>query len=400
MTSIRLKFRPSSVPDKEGVLIYQVIHRRTARLVKSGYHIYPNEWNDQSSSLNMVTNNGRNEHLRLIRDKINWDTATLQHIIKEMEQNGLEFTTDDIVNAFAQAPQAVSVFSFINRQIIKLKRQRKIRTSEAYLSTLNSFSNFRDHEDLCFDAIDSDLMELYEVYLKDKGLVRNSSSFYMRNLRSVYNQAVEHGYTNDKKPFRHVYTGIDKTVKRAIPYNYIKKIKQLDLTLEPNMDFARDIFLFGFYTRGMSFIDIAYLKKTDLQNGYVTYIRKKTGQKLTYQWERQMEEIVRKHEKKNALYMLPIIGNEDEDERKQYHKMLKQIDRHLKKIAGRVGIDVPLTLYVARHSWASIAREKKIPTSVISEGMGHNSEITTQIYLKTLNKSVIDKANKKILSDI
>ena len=113
-----------------------------------------------------------------------------------------------------------------------------------------------------------------------------------------------------------------------------------------------------------------------------------------------MEEIVRKHGKKDALYMLPIIENEDEDERKQYHKMLKQIDRHLKKIAGRVGIDVPLTLYVARHSWASIAREKKIPTSVISEGMGHNSEITTQIYFKTLNKSVIDKANKKILSDI
>ena len=96
---------------------------------------------------------------------------------------------------------------------------------------------------------------MYEAYLKEKGLVKNSTSYYMRIWRSVYNLAVEQGYTTDKKPFKHVYTGIDKTVKRAVPFKIIKMIKELDLSFEPQLELARDIFLFSFYTRGMSFID-------------------------------------------------------------------------------------------------------------------------------------------------
>lgn len=149
----------------------------------------------------------------------------------------------------------------MQRCINKLERQKRGRTAEGYTSTMNSFIQFRKNEDLSFEAFDSELMEMYEAYLKEKGLVKNSTSYYMRIWRSVYNLAVEQGYTTDKKPFKHVYTGIDKTVKRAVPFKIIKMIKELDLSFEPQLELARDIFLFSFYTRGMSFIDMAHLKR-------------------------------------------------------------------------------------------------------------------------------------------
>ena len=86
--------------------------------------------------------------------------------------------------------------------------------------------------------------------------------------------------------FRHVYTGVDKTVKRAIPIKSIKALKEMDLAMNSALDFARDMFLFSFYTRGMSFVDMAYLKKTNLQNGILTYRRRKTGQELSIKWEK------------------------------------------------------------------------------------------------------------------
>ena len=137
---------------------------------------------------------------------------------------------------------------------------------------------------------------MYEAYLQKRGLTKNSTSFYMRILRTVYNRAVEKDLITNRNPFKHVYTGIDKTVKRAIPLGAIKRIKNLDLSMRPSLDFARDMFMFSFYTRGMSFIDMAYLKKRDLSNGILSYLRRKTRQQLFIRWEKCMQEIVEKYD--------------------------------------------------------------------------------------------------------
>ena len=114
-----------------------------------------------------------------------------------------------------------------------------------------------------------------------------------------------------RSPFKHVYTGIDKTVKRAVPLNIIRQIRDLDLTLSPTTDFARDIFMFSFYTRGMSFIDMAFLKKKDLRSGILSYRRQKTGQQLSIKWEEPMQEIIDKYDIGDTPYLLPIIKNMD-----------------------------------------------------------------------------------------
>lgn len=228
----------------------------------------------------------------------------------------------------------------------------------------------------------------------------NTISFYMRNLRSVYNIAVEKGLITQQNPFKNVYTGIDKTIKRAISIEIIRKIKNLDLKKHPSKELARDIFMFSFYTRGMSFIDMAFLKKTDLCNGVLIYRRHKTNQQLTIKWEKPMQEIVSKYKTKNTPYLLPIINKNDIEERIQYKNAVHLVNNKLKSIGKDIGINIPLTTYVARHSWASIAQKQNIPISIISKALGHDSEKTTQIYLDTLDTSTIDKANIQIIESI
>lgn len=400
MASIKLKFHPSCVKGEKGSLSYQISHQGLVCLIKTSYLVHPAEWDESKSRLLITGREANKAALLLVRDRLKWEMAQLQGILYGLEQAGAEYTVDDIITAFRKMPPMESVFQFMQRCIDRLEQQNRARTAEGYASAMNSFARFRNNEDLSFESFDSGQMEQYEAYLKKKGLVRNSTSFYMRIWRTVYNQAVEQGYTADKKPFKHVYTGIDRTIKRAVPFGIIKRIKTLDLRFEPRLDLARDIFMFSFYTRGMSFIDMAYLKKGDLQDGVLTYSRRKTGQKLAIRWERLMQEIVDKYWNDASELLLPIMQCNGMGDRRQYKLKAKQIGRGLRTIAGRIGLKVPLTLYVARHSWASIAQDRNISTDIIREGLGHDNEKTTHIYLASISAAQIDNANRRILKGL
>lgn len=293
--------------------------------------------------------------------------------------------------------KTVDFKSFMLRQIELKSSFGKLRTAEAYASSLKSLSNYHPGP-LPLKSFDQDLMTGYEEYLCQRGICLNSSSFYMRNLRAVYNAAVDQGLTEQRSPFRKVYTGIAKTSKRALGVKEIKRISLLDLSFDKSLEFARDIFLFSFYTRGMSFVDIAYLKHSNLSGVYIKYRRRKTGQALCVKGEPCIFKIISKYRDKSSAYVFPIIRNDSEDFRLQYRRAGMAINRKLKTIAKMARIDTPLTMYVARHSWASIARNENVPLMVISEGMGHDSERTTMIYLASLDAGRIDRANHKILS--
>ena len=425
MTSIKVKFRPSTVDGKEGGLYFQIIHNRVVRQLNTDYKVFAEEWDAESESV--IVNGNRSNLLLGIQERLAWDVSRIEKVVRLLETERRRFTADDIITMFHKLTKESSLFTFMHGVIAQLKQLGKVRTSETYTATLNSFMAFREEQDVPIDGISSDLMLMYEAYLKARGVRMNTISFYMRNLRAVYNRAVEKGLTSQNNPFRHVYTGVDKTVKRAIPIKDIKSLKELDLSIKPSLDFARDMFMFSFYTRGMSFVDMAYLKKTDLQNGILTYRRRKTGQELTIKWEQEltikweqcMAEIVAKYPESQTDFLLPIIkekGNgrnseshqaclngrvvTDEgeaNERRQYDNAQHLVNYRLKELSTMLKLQRPLTMYVARHSWASAAKAKNVPLSVISEGMGHDSEATTQIYLASLETSVVDKANKMIL---
>ena len=399
MASIKVKFRPSTNENKEGTIYYQIIQNRVIRQLKTDYRLFMHEWDEEENSI-IIANDSRQNYLQSIEERIDWDIKRLQSIINQLENKRVKYTADDIISTFQKQANEQSLFNFMQGVIALLQQMGKQRTSETYRCTLKSLMQFREGKDVLLEDIDSDLILMYEAYLHNRGLTKNSTSFYMRILRAVYNRAVEKDLTTNRNPFKHVYTGIDKTINRAIPLKAIKQIKNLDLSLQPSLDFARDMFLFSFYTRGMSFIDMAYLRKKDLQNGVLSYRRRKTGQQLFIRWEKCMQEIVDKYDiDYYSPYLLPILQY-PYDNRNQYKNALYRTNKSLKEIAKMVGVSIPLTLYVARHSWASIAKSKNIPISVISEGMGHDSEMTTQIYLASLDNAVVDRANAQILKDL
>jgi len=397
MTSIKIKFKDSFTTPNEGILCYQIIHRRTTRQLKTTYKLFKEEWNQNLSDIIYPAINGdRSTHLRYMNNQIRIDLFHFQQIVNLLKQRQ-PYTIEDVVSLFQNQIHEYTLFKFMNNITVKLRQLGRMRTSEAYHSTLNSFMHFRNGKDVIMQDIDSDLMESYEAYLKAKGITLNSISFYMRILRAVYNRAVEKNIIQSCFPFKHVYTGIEKTTKRAISLEAVRNIKKVDLSKNPLLDMARDIFLFSFYTRGMSFVDISFLRKKDVSNGILSYRRRKTGTQLHIKWEKCMQDIVDKYDVSNTIYLLPIIKDPNKDSRLQYMNKLPTLNRKLKDLAKIVGISMPLTMYVARHSWASIAKNENIPISVISESMGHDSEMTTQIYLASLDTSIIDRANKRIL---
>lgn len=400
MASIKVKYRPSTIADHEGAIYYQIIHERKVRQLNTEYHVKPEEWDENRSMVTTKQSSERKSFILSIRERIRWDVERLTKIDKRLDTEGLPYTSDDVIDEFRRYASEYSLFNFMESLIIKFKQNGNIRTSETYTAALNSFKKFRKDEDIMLDCLNSEIMEAYEAWHKQRGNSPNTISFYTRILRAVYHRAVENDIIENRNPFRHVYTGVDKTVKRAIPLSHIKKIKALDLSLSPPLDFARDMFLMSFYLRGMSFIDMTFLKKADLKNGYIVYRRRKTGQQLTIEWTPEMQAIVDKYPENPTQYLLPIIKTEGINERCAYRNIGYNINHSLKKVAEMVGINIPLTMYVARHSWASIAKAKGIPLSVISEGMGHDSEATTQIYLASLDTSVVDKANSLILKSL
>lgn len=399
MASVKVKLRPSTVNGREGTLYYQIIHNRVVRQINTEYKLFVSEWDCHSETVvlhHLSPEQERNNYLLSISSRIRWDKDRLNKIIHTLSQSG-RFVTDDIVVRFRGGRQEQSFNDYICQQIARLKRLGKIRTSETYMAALRSFSGFMNDKAVLFDQLNADLIAEYEAYLKGRGNSPNTVSFYMRILKAVYNRAVEDGLTEQQYPFKSVYTGVEKTMKRALSLNDIRRIKGVDLSLKPSLDYACDMFLFCFYTRGMSFIDMAYLRKKDLQNGTLSYRRRKTGQQLFIKWEKCMQDILDKYPINETEYLLPIITKQDEDYRKQYANKLHHVNYLLKKIGKLLDLPIPLTMYVGRHSWASIAKSHNVPVSVISEGMGHDSENTTQIYLASLDTTVVDKANKKIL---
>lgn len=410
MATIKVKYRPSTIKTKDGIIYYQIIHKRVARQTKTDYHLFSDEWDTSTQSVK-ISSEIRRPVLTAIQEAIALDLKQFNNIIDKLENSRADYTADDIVNLYNKRKGEDSFISFMQEIIDQHYHLGKVRTAETYTSSMNSFIQFLKHQsttniastnnDIHICEIDSYTILAYEAYLKQKGVSPNTSSFYMRNLRAIYNRAVEKEISPQKHPFKHAYTGVEKTVKRAVTIQAIRRIKALDLSANAKLSFARDMFLFSFYTRGMSFIDMAYLKKKDLNNGILSYRRHKTGQQLFIRWEKCMKEITDKYNNPSSPYMLSIINPTKElNERKQYIYESHNINRCLKTIGARIGLIKPLTMYVARHAWASIARSKNIPISVISEGMGHDSETTTRIYLASIDNMAVDKANSLILKSL
>lgn len=400
MATIKIRFRPSTVRDRYGTLYYQVIHLRMVRQVYTGYHLDGEEWDgaSQKARPGAACDGSRAVYLSQVNDGLRAGLARFRGIVERLDGTGHGYTVEDVVTAYAAPDTVTGVISYARNLIDDLRRLGKKSMARRYGVTVASLSGFTEGGEVSWSDFSSTFVLGYEEHLRQRGLCRNTTSFYMRNLRSIINRASECGYEVRGNPFRHVYMGIDKTVKRAVSLRTVCRIRDMDLSGSPHLDFARNVFMFSFYTRGMSFVDMAFLKKSDVSNGTITYFRRKTRQRIQIKVEEPIRHIMDKLGESSTSYQLPLIGSDTVDAYDQYRSIYHRVNRNLRKLGDMLGLDLRLTMYVARHAWASIAHHNDIPIATISRAMGHDSETTTQIYLSTIDMTAVDNANRKIMT--
>lgn len=397
MATIKVKLRKSTVAEKPATVYYQVSYRGGRVQIATRMRWRSEAWDAERGRPCADT-----EEARVLQRRIDADTQRLQRLVGEIDASGRSCGTREFAARFRAevAAEPESVQAFMRRQIESLQRCRRFGTAKNYDRTLRSFSGFLAGGDLPFGALTEELVDEYEAYLASRGVSRNSSSFYMRILRAVYNKAVRQRLAPLCTPFRNVYTGVARTRKRAIDSGIIARLHRLDLTEDPALALARDLFVFSYCTRGMAFVDIAFLRKADLRDGVIRYVRRKTGQQLYIRIEPGIEAIVARYEKATAgsPYVFPILTTcAADDAYRQYQSALGRHNRLLGRLSQLLRAESRFTSYTPRHSWATAARDCNVPIAVISAGLGHTSERTTQIYLAMLENSVIDRANRAVI---
>ncbi|MEG0700383.1 MAG: site-specific integrase [Muribaculaceae bacterium] len=273
-------------------------------------------------------------------------------------------------------------------------------TARNYNTAVKSFLRFRNGIDISLNEIDRYVINDYQKWLKER-VDMSTISCYMRSLRAIYNRAVERGITVQRNPFKKVFTGYPKTEKRSIGIDDVRKLQALKLKPGIFINMVRDIFILSIFLCGMPFIDIAFLRKSHIVNGYLTYNRHKTNQKISIKLEPCMMEIIDKYISNDRDYVFPIITKEDKAEAfKQYNGKLSYYNRTLKRLGEMAGINHKITSYVARHTWASVAFQSGVELPVISKAMGHTSTQTTLYYIKSVNDNQLYTANRNLINEI
>ena len=397
MTTIKVKLRPSTVPGKAGTIVYRLIHQRQVCYVTSGVHVLPCHWDAVCGML-------ASDASPVLRQYIACGMERFSHIIHTLELSGKPYSVHDVVARYHAGFRSCLFTDFMQAEVCRLVKEGKPGTAHNYRSTLRSFTLFLSGYPLSLESFTGEVAEAYEKWLYAKGTSPNSTSFYMRMLRAVYNKAVKRRLVEQHSPFRNVYTGVAATRKRAVPAEVVARLATLHLPVGTPLSLARDLFVFSYCTRGMAFVDIAYLQREHICGDELRYSRRKTGQQLRVRLEKTALDIVHRYLSSSHFdtpYVFPILKDmDDEKAYRQYRTALRYYNKQLKRLSAMLGLSVGLTSYTARHSWATAAYKHRVPLSVISAGMGHTSEKTTRIYLATLENPDVDDANRVLVEEL
>ena len=270
-------------------------------------------------------------------------------------------------------------------------------------SMLHSLEQFTDMDLLDFKKLTAGIFLSFEHYLLLSGCSRNTSACYFRALRAICRKAEKtEGMKETRSLFNGVFMGYEETRKRALSIEQLQAVMDADLDDVPNLVKARDLFILSYYLRGIPFIDLAYLRKADIQENVLCYHRSKTGRTLTITLEPWMWEIIERYKCENpdSPYLLKIIRKPGSipEERRQYESALRLYNKHLCKLSARLELGVKLTSYVARHTWATLAYNEDIPVSKISAGLSHASEEITHTYLRSFSTEQLAVVNLQMAS--
>lgn len=410
MASIKVVlYKHKTLLDGSHPILISVIKDRKRKTFSTGHSAFISEWNFKKNIPNSSHPNKANLILRLTRIK-----TDINDIILLLENKKKPFTASDIVNTYLKKKSDLTFEDYCNQLIKSFKESGKNGNAIVYQSSLESVKDFVGSKKVQLDEIDYNFVKKYQDFLESKEitvkkgtkeeyrkrLTVNGISFYLRTLRAIINKAIKEGLIDETSyPFKNISIKSQKTRKRAVNKDVIKMVEELDVSKEENLQLYKDLFMFSFYNRGMNFVDMAFLKVKNIESGRLNYTRQKTGQQFSIKVTDKSKAIIDRYNdmKESESYVFPIIYRKGK-EYMDYRNAMRLMNKKLKKISDILKLDVPLTTYVSRHSWATIAKRSGIATAVISEGLGHESEETTQVYLDSFENDVLDDANELIIN--
>ncbi len=387
-------------------IVVKVTHERKRKYFKTGFHCSPEQWDKEAGRLNKKFKGFKDDNERLVTIE-----QKAKRIINKFMFEERPFTFEEFDLEFLQKNDKALVGPYFQEWIDKFEKENRIGNAYIYTETLSSLRKFRKGvNSLKLQTIDYKFLSNFEHFLRSEHHLKDTSiSVRMRTLRSVFNKAIKEGivkrefYPFDKYQLsKHLNT---TTSKRAISKDYIQKMETLSLPFGTALCFARDIFLFSYYTRGINFADIANLKAENFHDRHLSYFRKKTKKPFNIGLhEKAIAILSLYHEHKNRAgdYCFPVFDDRiHRTEVQKTHRrktVNKEINKNLKAIAEMIGLEgVKLTTYVARHTYANVLKQSGTDISRISQALGHQTEKTTQIYLQSFGEDELTEIDQRVL---
>lgn len=403
MASIKIILR--NKPTNEGLypVVLRITKDRKSKLISLKYKCLSKDWDEDNNQFKKSYPN----YVQCNRVLLKKMEKALE-IIDGFNLQEVDFTLTQFEEKFkGKSVSNSTVLDFWKNKIDDLNTAGRIGNAKAYNETRKSFFKFCQNNQILFRDITPALLDKYETYLRANNNTDGGIGVKMRELRALYNDAIRKGVVDEKcYPFKVFKVSKFKSGnnKKAITRAEVKLIEDLDEIEYPHLVEAKKLFVFSYFTRGMNFYDVMKLRWSNIEGDRIVYVRSKTKGRFAVKILKPVEEILNYYKSMNSLtdYVFPILLKEDLtpiqiENRKD--KKLKMYNKDLKKIAQLVGINKPLTSYVARHSFATNSKELGISTDVISQSMGHQNVSVTTAYLKDFDNDVIDDANERLLME-
>lgn len=313
----------------------------------------------------------------------------------------------------AMKSESISLTEFASNQIQRLRLAKRNGSAESLKESIARLRAFSGLDTVGFAQVDVLFLENFTAYCYSRDNKASTIHTYLKPIRKLFNDAISLKLINPEIfPFDiFKIPKAAKTKNRALRLANIEAIRGLDLKPNSAIWNARNHFLFMFNNMGINFIDLAKLKKAqlistkyddagNLTEGRITFNRSKTSDSFSIKLTEDSILILNEYgvgDKSNEDFVFQYEYEETETGRKRYKQQRKRLNKKLKELAILAGLDEPLTTYYARHSWATIAKRKMIPVTMISEALGHSDLKTTQIYLDSFDNEDLDAANEGIV---
>ena len=380
------------------------IHERTSKQLSLGVSVAPCYWDKEAE---MVTADCPER--AALQSRIDSALTAYRKKIQRLEALDIPVTFDTLFDAKPARSVGITIEDGFNAEIERLKSLGKINSAAKHKYALQVLDSYRPTT-MALEAIDLDYLKGLELYLRQRGNKDNSIATRFAIFKAIYNKAVKEGKVAVKQnPFTLFQVGglWAKTRKRAIDKEDIQRLIDLEIAEGHTTEYrrlARDLFLFSYFTAGMNFGDMARLRYKDIVKGRVNYSRHKTQKLLSFQLVPNAMQIIEKYSKSDHAqedYIFPILDRSEHKTAQQIfnrtHKVLRKVNRELKVLGEMIGLEMPLTTYVARHTYATVLKRSGVSVALISESLGHSDLSTTQIYLDSFENSQIDAAMAHLL---